>query len=61
MSGISDLYDYSVHELDALLAREGLAIRVVPLSTPEPAARGVNPSPFGSAPAGEGTTAEVIA
>lgn len=36
-------------------------LRIVPLSMPEPAERGVNPSPFGSAPAGEGTTTEVIA
>jgi hypothetical protein len=45
MSGISDLYDYSVHELDALLAREGLAIRVAPLSLSSSPVGGFTPPP----------------
>lgn len=43
------------------LAEMSRLLRIVPFSTPEPAARGVNPSPFGSAPAGQGINAEVIA
>jgi hypothetical protein len=53
VSGLSDLYDYSIHDLDALLAREGLAIRVVPLSLSSSPVGGFSP-PTPGLPAGDG-------
>jgi hypothetical protein len=55
MSGISDLYDYSIHDLDALLAREGLALRVVPISS-SPVGGFTPPTP--GLPAGDGDLLE---
>ena len=50
-----------VRDVEMRLLKRAILHYPSTLSTPEPAARVVNPSPFGSAPAGQGTTVEVIA
>lgn len=45
MAGLCTLYDFTVHELDAVLAQAGLQIAVNPF-TPEPAERRAFPPPL---------------
>lgn len=59
MSGLSDLYDYSIHDLDALLALEGYALRVVHLSPSHPAERKESSPCVFDVPAGLGDQLEI--